>query len=100
MNVVTKDDVVRAVAAQSSAATPIVLSRHVKRWLDDANIEWGRPHGYRLKDAEADEVGAPSPRFVKFKCGTHQNSPMGFALRRFLAQAEALAGVHGWRRLP
>jgi len=42
----------------------------VKEWLDERDIDWGNPHGWRIRDAEDAEFASPNPRLIKMKMGT------------------------------
>lgn len=55
----------------------LVISDQVKAWLDEKGIDWERPHGWRIRDAEDDEFASPRPRLIKWKKGS---KPVAYSL--------------------
>jgi hypothetical protein len=76
----TADILVEQIISFSAEGIFLVTSDQLKRRLSELGIDWGPPHGFRIRDAEDGELSTSKPRLVKWKAGDSPNSKVGYSL--------------------
>ncbi len=75
--IISADILVKCIEAHDTAGIPFVTSEQVKQWCDESGIDWGRPHGWRFRDAEDEVFRATKPQLVKWKIDGRTNGYSG-----------------------